>query len=47
MSLFRLFRRNVTPPEKKQKLEADDKALIERLRRQLAAERRVMMSDGQ
>lgn len=44
MVLFKLFRWNVTPPEKKQKLEADDKELLERLKRQLAAERRVMLS---
>lgn len=45
MNLFRLFRRNVTPPEKKQELEENDKELLNRLKRQLAAERRVMLSE--
>ena len=43
MNFLQLFRRNVTPPEKKQELEENDKELLLRLRRQLAAERRVML----
>lgn len=44
MNILRMFRRNVTPPEKKQELEENDKELLARLKRQLAAERRVMLS---
>lgn len=44
MKFLQLFRRHVTPPEKKQELEDNDKELMARLKRQLAAERRVMLS---